>query len=163
MYKDYLRKLPTAKGAGVFTTVVIPPKVPIVEFKGDLFLTNQIKHDNEYILQIGINTFLGPSGEIDDYINHSCNPNCLVHIVGNRAILYSMYLIPANAELTFDYSTTATDTLEEWSMSCQCGAHNCRRMISGYDTLDQQTKDNYKNANALPLYITNPNMVQKKF
>jgi hypothetical protein len=163
MYKDYLRRLPTAKGFGVFTTVVIPAKVPIVEFKGDLFLTDQVKHDSEYILQIGINTFLGPSGEIDDYINHSCNPNCLVHIVGNRAILYSMYLIPANIELTFDYSTTATDTPEEWSMSCQCGSSNCRRTISGYNTLDRQAKDSYKNANALPLYITNPSMVQKKF
>lgn len=163
MYKNYLKKVPTKSGAGVITTVVIPTGVPVLEFKGDLFLTDQVKHDSEYILQIGINTFMGPSGEVDDYINHSCNPNCRVHIVGDRAILYSMYLIPINVEVTFDYSTTSTDTPESWSMACKCGTNNCRRTISGFGTLDSQTQDKYKSINAVPLYITNPNMVQKKY
>ena len=80
--------------------------------------------------------------------------------MGNRAILYSLYVIPAGAELTFDYSTTSTDTLETWKMTCACGSHKCRKAISGYQYLDPTLQEEYKKKGMIPLFITTP-MFQK--
>lgn len=164
MYKQYL-KIKAAKhgiGDGVFTTIKIPADVPILEFTGNLYTEDSLPDPNhQAILQIGPNLFYGPSGDVDDYINHSCNPNCMLHIVGNRAILYSLYVIPADTELTFDYSTSSTDSLEKWSMNCLCGSPNCRKVISGYHLLDDSTKQNLKNKGMVPLFITNPIFMKK--
>ncbi len=160
MYTSYLKKAESKNGFGIFTSVVIPPGVPVCEFRGTLYHSPLPSHiTDSQVLQVGPNTYLGPSGGIDDYINHSCNPNCSTHIVGNRAILYSLYVIPAGAELTFDYSTSSTDTPDTWQMKCNCGAPNCRKLISGYQSLDVATLQKYKNQGFLPLYITNPEMV----
>lgn len=162
MYKDYLKIRPCKTGMGVFTTVTIPAGVPIIEFRGDLFKSDETKHPDSEILQIGPNTFMGPSGDIDDYVNHSCAPNCIIHIVGNRAILYSRFLITPDSEITFDYSTSSTDTPDIWKMDCQCGSPNCRRTISGFSSLDAQTQEMYKNKGMIPSYIAMPHMFQKK-
>lgn len=164
MYKEYLKLRPCKTGNGVFTTVEIPTNIPILEVTGDLYLEHELPDPNHpALLQVGPNTFIGPSGDLDDYINHSCNPNCAVRIAGNRAILYSLYVIPKNTELTFDYSTTSTDTPDKWQMNCLCGFHNCRRVISGHQTIDPKTAEIYKQKRMFPLYITNPEMVQKRF
>lgn len=156
MYKEYLQLRPSKAGVGVFTTVTIPAGVPIFEFKGENFTTSTLKHPPSRTLQIGPNTHLGPSGEMDDYVNHSCNPNCALHMVGNRAFLYSRFLIPANSEIAYDYSTSSTDTPEEWSMNCKCGSNNCRRVISGFQTLDKSLQDEYRKNGLVPLFLSNP-------
>lgn len=148
MYKKYLT---LNKNGSVCSTVEIPARVPILEFGGDIFNIGQSSY-----LQIGTNLFLGPSGSIDDNIRHSCNPNCHVQVLGKRAMLYSMYVIQENMELTFDYSTTSTDTTNSWQMNCSCGYINCRKVISGVSTLDSQQYTDYLNKGLLPLYITNP-------
>lgn len=157
MYKSNLvKKIGTAGEIGVFTTTSIPANVPILEFNGDLFTRETLQHEMGRVMQISHNSFLGPSGDFDDYINHSCNPNCAVKIVGRRTILFSLYLIPADTELTWDYSTTSTDTPEQWSMECKCGSHNCRKMISGFHSLDEKTKADLLKKNMIPMFITNP-------
>jgi SET domain len=157
MYEQFLEVRPSTNGLGVFTKVEIPSKVPIIEITGELYKSDNLP-DHPAIIQIGPNTFVGPSGKPDDHLNHSCNPNCKLLIAGNRAILYSLYVIPINNELTFDYSTTSTDTLEEWSMKCNCDHNRCRQVISGHHYLDQQTKMDYTKRGMLPLYILYPDM-----
>lgn len=156
MFNQYLKILPCKIGKGTFTTIDIPANVAVMEITGPLVDRKALPADYSMYLQIGTNTFLGPSGSADDYINHSCNPNCRMHIIGNRAILYSMYIIKADSELTFDYSTTSTDTPGTWKMTCTCGAFNCRKTISGISTVDEKTQTEYQKKNMLPLYITNP-------
>lgn len=155
MYENYLKKAPSKTGTGVFTTAVIPPNVPICEFKGEYFTSKSLKHSDDMVVQIGPDLFLGPSGDIDDFINHSCNPNCMLHIVGARAILYGLYYIGIGDELTFDYSTTSTDTLDDWQMKCECKQSYCRGIISGFHTLDEISKKDLKDRGLVPLYITN--------
>ena len=154
MYKDYLKIQKSKTGLGVFTTTIIPSGVPILEFRGELFTTQNLKHPNSQTLQIGPDTHLGPSGDLDDYINHSCNPNCKLHIIGNRAILYSRFIIPINNEITFDYSTSSTCSPQEWSMECHCGAPYCRKIISGFDNLPENIKQEYMKQKMVPLYIS---------
>lgn len=164
MYLQYLKVKPCKTGLGVFTNVQIPANVPILEVRGNIYLEKDLPDPNHpTLLQVGPNTFIGPSGGVDDSINHSCNPNCMMHVVGNRAILYSLYVIPAGSELTFDYSTTATDSYEKWSMTCLCGQVNCRKVISGFQNLDPELQQSLIKKGLVPLYITNPNMIQKKY
>jgi hypothetical protein len=166
MYKQDLKIQPSKIGMGVFTTIDIPANVPIMELRGTLYLEKDLPSPtNNSVLQIGTNTFMGLTGVVDgvDYLNHSCNPNCLMHIVGNRAVLYSMYVIKAGSELTFDYSLSSTDTPAKWSMLCHCGDFNCRKTISGFHTLDTATQQKMIKQGMVPLYITQPQMFPKKF
>ncbi len=153
MYNQYLKVLPTKNGDGVFTTVDIPAKTPILECTGDFFSNTNLPN-HPAVLQIADDLFLGPSGTADDKINHSCNPNCYLYIVGKRAILFSLYLIRANTELTFDYSTSSTDTLDQWKMDCNCGSYNCRKVISGFQYLDPKLQEEYKQKGMVPLFLT---------
>lgn len=155
MYKSYLKVLPTSnKGKGVFTTIIIKANKPVIEITGDLSSEENLPNPNHpALLQVAPNLFIGPSGDVDDYVNHSCDPNCLLHIVGNRAILYSMYDIQPNSEITFDYSTSSTDTLDKWKMDCQCGSFQCRKVISGLQYLDKNQIKNLNNKNMIPLFM----------
>lgn len=155
MFKPYLKLQPTKMGQGVFTSIKIPVGVPVVEVTGEVYAEDKLPDPNHpALLQVNHNTFIGPSGDVDDYINHSCDPNCRVHIVGNRAILYSLYDIPANSEITFDYSTNSTDTLDKWQMNCQCGKFNCRKIISGLQYVNSSIVEDYKKRGMIPLFIT---------
>jgi hypothetical protein len=158
MYNKYLEVRQSNIGKGLFTRVEIPSNVPIMEFTGSVVTFKELPADSSSYLQIGVNTYITPVGAVNgvDFINHNCDPNCMVQSVGNRAILYSLYIIPANTELTFDYSTTSTDTLEMWKMDCTCGSNRCRRVISGYQYLDKSLQEEYKKKNAIPIFITNP-------
>lgn len=152
MYKNYLKVQPSKIGQGVFTTIKIPANVPVCEITGTLYDENSVP-DHPAVVQMGRKQFLGPSGGVDDYINHSCDPNCALHIVGNRAILFSLHMIPENSEITFDYSTSSTDTLEDWKMECLCGSYKCRKIISGIQYLDKQTLNEYYKKNMIPMFL----------
>lgn len=163
-YGKYLVVENTKIGKGTFSTVQIPANTLIIELAGPVTVDRDIPAaDLPNYLQVGPNTFMGPSGAgTPEYLNHSCDPNCRVSIVGNRAFLYSLYNIPANSELTFDYSTTSTDSLDSWQMKCKCGSNKCRKVISGASYLPGDLFDTYRIKNMLPLYITSPGILQNK-
>lgn len=164
MYKEHCQVKSAKGGKGVFTTVVIPAKVPILEVRGPIYGEKDLPDPNHpALLQVGPDTFIGASGDLDDLINHSCRPNCYMYVAGNRAILFSLYVIPAGSELTFDYSSTATDSLEKWKMNCVCGDFHCRKVISGYQHLSSATQNKMKEQGILPLYILHPNMFPKRW
>jgi hypothetical protein len=162
MYLQYLDVRPSKIGQGIFTKTTIPAGVPITEFKGQIYPTTKLPVDSSMFLQIGPASFLGPIGTVNgvDYINHSCDPNCTIHVIGNRAILYSLYVIPANSELNFDYSTTSTDSLDTWKMDCLCGSPKCRRVISGFQYLNPALQEDYKKRGMVPLFISEPRLIQ---
>jgi SET domain len=156
MFTQYLKVAKSKIGEGLFTTIEIPTDVPIEEPHGKIYTAQEMPDPSDAnVLQVGPNDYLNISGSLR-YINHSCDPNCRFSVVGNRAVLYSLYVIPANAELTFDYSTTSTDTHETWKMNCICGSHKCRKVISGYQYLDPSLQEEYKKKGAIPLFITFP-------
>jgi len=150
-YHHVLKLIDTANGKGVMSLADIQPNTVIFEFKGNLYNRKNLNVDSPYYLQIGPDKYIGPSGDLDDYINHSCNPNCFLYIVGSRAFLKSLYLIKSNTEITFDYSTSSTETTDQWTMNCNCGTVNCRKQISGFNNLTEQQKEFYKNI--IPDYL----------
>lgn len=165
MYVRYLKVQSSKKGGnGTFTTIQIPANSAIMEITGPIRLDREIPPEDTLAmyLQVGPNTYIGLSGGADDFLNHSCDPNCKLTVVGNRAILYSLYVIPAGSELTFDYSSTSTDTLDKWKMDCSCGSYKCRKVISGFQYLDAKLQEEYKQKGMVPMYITNPGLIQKQ-
>lgn len=162
MYNQYLEVRPAKIGKGIFTKTSIPANTPITEFQGVIYSVDKLPENSNDFLQIGSKHFLSPIGTVNgvDFINHSCDPNCTIHVVGNRAILYSLYVIPANSELNFDYSTTSTDTHDSWKMNCLCGSPKCRGVISGFQYLNPSLQEEYKRRGMVPLFISEPRLIQ---
>jgi hypothetical protein len=72
-------------------------------------------------------------------------------------------MIPSNTEITFDYSTCSTDSLDTWKMNCNCGSYHCRKTISGYQYLSNKLQQEYKDKGILPIFITKPGFYQMKW
>ncbi|HMQ01629.1 MAG TPA: SET domain-containing protein-lysine N-methyltransferase [Candidatus Doudnabacteria bacterium] len=144
-----------AKGTGVFTIKSFSTGDKIFNFSGDLIPRSPITEnlsspaDDRY-LQVGVDLFIGPSGNIDDHVNHSCEPNTGVLLKNNRAQLIAIRNIIAGEEITYDYSIQMYN--EPWTMECMCGSENCRGVIKEYRHLPQQIKDKYLKLGLVPHY-----------
>lgn len=145
------------KGSGVYTSQHITPGSDVLQFGGPILDVHQVPHPmrehEDHYLQIGPRTYLGPSGEIDDLVNHSCLPNCAVVIDGTEAKLVALRDIEAEEEITFDYSTTSTDNFTDWSMICACDSVRCREVISGFHTLPKGTQRIWIEEGLVPDYV----------
>ena len=88
--------------------------------------------------------------------NHSCDPNAGIK---GKNELFAIRNIKKGEEITYDYSTTSweedwkLDDDEEFSMRCNCGAKNCRKIITDFCYLDKKTKEKYLKIGALPDFI----------
>lgn len=157
-FRSILEIKETNKGKGVFTKAPIAPGTVVFEAKGTILTGSQLPDaltpENDHYLQVGKNAYLGPSGDIDDFFNHSCNPNCGIRIVGHRALVLALYEIKAGSELTFDYATTSNETMDTWKMDCSCGDCNCRKTISGFSYLSEPQQQYYIRFGIVPDYLT---------
>ncbi len=72
------------------------------------------------------------------YINHSCEPNSAM---ASAKTLVALRQIEMGEEITMDYSMSDADPL--WSISCNCGSKNCRKLISSIHTIDPQVFKNH--------------------
>ncbi|KQN29353.1 MULTISPECIES: SET domain-containing protein [unclassified Sphingomonas] len=88
---------------------------------------------DDRFVQITADSFMGPSGRIDDLINHSCAPNTGLRFGDDGVILIALRDIAPGEEIAWDYSTTLS--LPAWRMPCACGSAACRGTIGGFETL----------------------------
>ena len=117
-------------GKGVFAQAPIAAGERVMVFSGDLLHCTQVDF-NDYHLQVGEDVYLGPSGGADDYVNHSCEPNCGFQ---NGLELVAMRDIAMHEELTWDYST-AIDEAGFAGFPCSCGSPHCRGRVLSYRDL----------------------------
>jgi hypothetical protein len=61
------------------------------------------------------------------YSNHSCDPNLGLR---GEITFVAMREIRAGEELTHDWAVTDDD---DYSAECNCGAKNCRKVLTGKD------------------------------
>jgi hypothetical protein len=73
-----------------------------------------------------------------DYFNHSCDANA--GLVG-QITLYALRDIRVGEQVCFDYAMSDCSPYDEFD--CQCGAHNCRRQITGNDWQIKELQDRY--------------------
>ena len=137
-------------GRGVFTEEPIPAGSKIMGFSGP-FLRYDQTSATTFALQIGPDLYLGASGGLDDYVNHSCDPNAGLRIAGTTVNLYAIRDIAAGEEITFDYSTTLDE--DDFTMSCMCGSPSCRGLIGDGKHLPPHVWQRYLELGIIPEYV----------
>lgn len=119
-------------GFGLWTDRFIKKGEKIHQFTGKVVSSahlesNYSPSEANYAIQFHKNWYLAPTDNLDSFANHCCRPNSGIKVHDfDQVCLYALYDISAMSEITFDYSTTQTDS---WSLPCACGAEGCRKVI----------------------------------
>ncbi|MDH3254774.1 MAG: SET domain-containing protein [Acidobacteriota bacterium] len=131
-------------GRGVFVTDRVRAGSPILSFGGVLLSRDEYCSfaDLDHCIQVGPDQFLGPSGELDDYTNHSCDPSTrvIVERADATAVLIAVRDLISADEVTFDYSTVQLNDSRFWIDPCRCGAAGCRTVIGDFTSLSWSEK-----------------------
>lgn len=129
---------------GVIATRRFSKGEKVCDFSG--YMT-ELKDANPYCLQITDKLFLQGTGAIDDFINHSCQPNCYADFRGNFVSLLALKNIEIGEQLFFDYNTTELDMQEQERVlkarcvfDCLCNSKNCVDKIKGFNWLTLEQK-----------------------
>jgi hypothetical protein len=96
----------------------------------------------ENTLQVGLDAFKLPNGNIDDFTNHSCAPNTGIRLTETGMNVLALRAIAPHEELTYDYSTYLNNPYE--SFRCLCGAPSCRGIIGNFGTLPPALRRRYR-------------------
>jgi hypothetical protein len=133
------------RGRGLFLVEPVRRAQVILTFGGRLLSKAEYGElaEVDHCLQIGPATFLGPSGDMDDFTNHSCAPSARVEVErgSNAARLVALGDLASGAEVCFDYSTVQLDDPRFILAGCRCGSPTCRGEIGDFRRLalgDQQ-------------------------
>lgn len=89
---------------------------------------------DEYLYMAGT-----PEPEPADFINHSCDPNC---VISGNVVLVARRDILVGEELGYDYATTDGSDYDEFE--CVCGTVLCRGKISGHDWMLPELQLRYR-------------------
>lgn len=103
------------------------------------------------IFQVGPDLFIPPYGGLDDFTNHSCQPNCGLQAGPGGFLMVALRDIAAGEELTYDYSTHQEHPQED--MTCRCGAPNCRGVVRSFSTLPQALRRRYLDLGVVAEFI----------
>ena len=120
-------------GHGVFVLEPVVTGARILEFVGPRVGRRVVERaaaagDGDGFLQIGEHEFYALSGGADDFVNHSCAPNCEVQVIRGHIWIVAFRDLAPGEELTYDYSFDYT----EWrDHPCRCGAKECAGYIVG--------------------------------
>ena len=115
----------TIHGWGVYATRTISKNTRIIDYAGEK-ISNQesLKRERRYIRNGHIWCFkltnrtvidAGVGGNVARFINHSCGPNCYVHIVDDTIWIRAARKIRKGEELTYHYNTDG-----EGLIKCRC-------------------------------------------
>ncbi|OYY89495.1 MAG: SET domain-containing protein-lysine N-methyltransferase [Sphingomonas sp. 28-66-16] len=142
-------------GKAVFAAVGFAEGEPIVKFTGRRFRADQVpslmRGGSDRFVQVTPEHFMGPSGRIDDLINHSCAPNAGLRFTDDGVVLVAIRAIAPGEEISWDYSTTLTES--NWHMICQCRAPDCRRVIGNFETLAPERQEWFRARNLVAPYL----------
>ncbi len=105
-------------------------------------------------LQVDIDAFKLANGSIDDFTNHSCEPNTGIHLTPKGTRIVAIQDIERHDELTYDYSTYINNPHE--SMSCDCGALSCRGDIGSFSSLSEDRQRIYQDLGIVGAFVHMP-------
>ena len=136
-------------GRGVFAVQTIPARSVIMKYTGPLLRYAQTTPQT-LALQIGPDLYIGESGQADDFVNHSCDPNAGMLIDGTNVQLIALRDIAPGEQITFDYSTTMDE--DDFEFDCLCGSSNCRGRIRDFKHLPAELRRRYQSLGVVPAY-----------
>lgn len=143
-------------GLGVFVHEWVPQGTRILEFTGKRLGRGAVeralaRNYPDGFLQVNENEFIGTSGRMDDYVNHSCNPNCGLEFNEGHIYLKAIKDISFGNEIAFDYATSQSDF--PFRFICHCGDHGCRHEISDFSQLPDSRKSFYISKGVVAPYL----------
>jgi SET domain-containing protein len=136
-------------GRGVFATAKILAGAEILKYTGPLLRYEQTTPQT-LALQIGPDLYIGESGQPDDFVNHCCDPNAGMKIIGTDVRLIAIREIAPDEQITFDYSTTMDE--DDFEFDCLCGSTACRGRIRDFKHLPTAVRQRYAGLNIVPEY-----------
>ena len=145
---DALYKSESRNGLGVFAKKIFLKEEFILKFDGPLLDYDAVNGENtnsyhaHYCIQIDKRSYIGAGWGIDDYVNHSCDPNSGIKKIADNFILIALRDIILGEEITFDYSTYMDEN--NWEMDCNCGSQNCRGRIRDFKYLSKDMQHHYR-------------------
>ena len=83
---------------------------------------------SRYTIQLEEGLHQAGTGEIDDFLNHACEPS--VRLDAERRCFVAARRIAPGEELTFNYLSSEWDMAEPFE--CRCGSRRCLRKIRGF-------------------------------
>jgi len=135
----------------------------LIEFTGRRFRADRVpslmRGASDRFVQVTPDHFMGPSGRIDDLVNHSCSPNAGLRFADSGVLLVAIRDIAAGDEITWDYSTTLAQS--NWHMICQCRAPECRRVIGNFATLSPERQEWFRARNLVAPYLRRKDSVAR--
>jgi hypothetical protein len=159
-YGSMLELRENAIGKGIYATKDIPKGAVLAQWE-PLVTEEQllaIPRDNleiDYITKVGEKHYTLKSNKIDDYFNHSCEPNAGLNF--NTLLLISIKDIAKDEEVTWDYSTSmdksSLELFPEWRMMCECGVSTCRKIVDSFDTLPKEKRLQYSVLMIVPNFL----------
>lgn len=130
-------------GLGVFAERDFLTGEMVLSILGKICDTEDIEfgsRQDDVSFQIGDRTFLDPTGQVGEFINHSCDANIVLQLIDGQPVLVGIRKISKGEEVTFDYSLECSfhpkDT--SWKMDCNCGSTHCRRVIRDFKHLSSE-------------------------
>lgn len=136
----------------------------LIEFTGRRFRADQVpslmRGSEDRFVQVTPDHYMGPSGRIDDLVNHSCAPNAGLRFTEDGVFLVAVRGIEPGEEVSWDYSTTLRES--NWHMICQCRAPTCRRVIGNFETLDPDRQEWFRARNLVAPYLRRKDDVGEK-
>ena len=111
-------------------------------------------YDLDITLQVGPDAFKLPNGNLDDFTNHSCDPNTGIRLTDRGMIVVALRDVAAHEELTYDYSTYLNNPYE--SLRCLCGAANCRTVVCNFSTLPAELRHRYQALGVVGDFVEQP-------
>jgi uncharacterized protein len=149
-------------GLGIFAAKPFPAGAAVMSDQDGDYYRNVVSYqelrrrgyDLDITLQVGLDAFKLPNGSLDDFTNHSCDPNTGIRLTGRGAIVLALRDIAAHEELTYDYSTYLNNSYER--MRCLCGAANCRGLIGSFSTLPAELQRRYRALGIIGDFVDGP-------
>ena len=153
----------THLGKAVFASTPFAAGERLMPFTGRRFRADRVRGlmrgRADRFVQVTPEHVMGPSGRIDDLVNHSCAPNAGLRFAGDGAILVAIRAIAPGEEVTWDYSTTLAES--NWHMICQCRAPECRRVIGNFATLSPERQEWFRARNLVAPYLRRRDSVNR--
>jgi hypothetical protein len=151
-------------GKAVFAAQGFAEGDRLIEFTGRRFRADRIpslmRGQSDRFVQVTPEHFMGPSGQIDDLVNHSCAPNAGLRFAESGVFLVAICAIAQGEEITWDYSTTLAES--NWHMICQCRSAECRRVIGNFATLAPERQEWFRARNLVAPYLRRKDSVTKR-
>ena len=109
-------------GWGVYATRAIPKNTRIIDYAGEKISSQEsLRREHRYIKRGRLWCFKLTNRTVIDaavggndarFINHSCRPNCYVHITGGIIWIRASRKIRRGEELTYNYHTDGEGLIE---------------------------------------------------